>query len=135
MTERPYHKYVFDSEKRKFVGDFEEMYKNEAVRNYDSWSQDDLTDVVTRLSLTILGVHSFESVLDVGCGKGAFTHLLKKKNNRVVGIDISQTAINKAKVRYPNVEFRCLDIANGFGEIKEHFELVIVKEVLSYIKN
>ncbi len=41
----PYHKYVFDEEKGKFVGQFEEMYKNEDVEHYDSWFQEDLTSL------------------------------------------------------------------------------------------
>ena len=30
-----YHKYVFDIDKREFVGSFEEMYQNEQVGNFD----------------------------------------------------------------------------------------------------
>jgi len=36
-----YHKYVFDADKREFVGSFEEMYQNEKVDNFDSWHQED----------------------------------------------------------------------------------------------
>jgi len=39
-----YHKYVFDIETRKFIGNFEEMYQRESVDNFDF-------------------------ILDLGCGK------------------------------------------------------------------
>ena len=39
MKEEPYHKYVFDVKRRKFVGEFEEMYQGEDKENYDSWYQ------------------------------------------------------------------------------------------------
>ena len=31
-----YHKYVFDLENRKLVGDFETMYQNESKENFDT---------------------------------------------------------------------------------------------------
>ena len=36
-----YHKYVFDVEKRTFIGDFENMYAHESIEKFDSWHQDD----------------------------------------------------------------------------------------------
>ena len=36
-----YHKYVFDVNDKKFVGNFEEMYQKESEENFDSWHQDD----------------------------------------------------------------------------------------------
>jgi len=38
-------------------------------------------------------IENFDSLLDIGCDKGVFTHLLKKRNNTVLGTDISETAI------------------------------------------
>ena len=106
MASQPYQKYVFDVDKRTFVGQFEEMYKNEDKEDFDSWFQDDFTHLGKQLSLTILNRYNFQSILDIGCGKGAFTQLLKKKNNCVLGTDISGTAIDKAKLRYKEIEFK-----------------------------
>lgn len=131
--QQPYHKYVFDEKRRKFVGQFEKMYQNENKENYDSWFQEDLTHLGKQMSLLILNRYNFGSILDIGCGKGAFTHLLKKSNNRVVGIDISRTAIKKAKSKYRNVEFLRMTVEKALSLQK--WDLIIMLEVLSYLKN
>lgn len=129
---KPYHKYVFDAKNRKFIGAFEKMYKNEDIGLYDSWFQEDLNSFEKRLSLAVLGQHNFSSILDVGCGKGAFTHMLKKANNRVVGVDISQTAILKAKSKYTGIEFRKSGVS-GALLLQKKWDLVIFMEILSYL--
>lgn len=105
-----YHKYVFDIEQRRFIGDFETMYRNEAKENFDSWHQDDTRQLQRKIDLAILEDYNFDKILDIGCGKGSLTHMLKKKNNQVRGIDISQTAINIATERFPDIDFEYLDI-------------------------
>ena len=131
---QPYHKYVFDTNNCKFVGKFEEMYQNEDKEKYDSWFQEDLTHLGKQISLVILNRYNFNSVLDIGCGKGAFTHLLKKSNNKVVGVDISETAIMKAKAKYRDVEFYKLTVDEVLKkEIK--WNLIVMYEILSYLDN
>lgn len=128
-----YHKYVFDTEKRKFVGKFEKMYANEDKENYDSWLQEDLRGFKYVLSRAVLDQYNFNSILDIGCGKGTFTYLLKKKNNKVLGIDISKTAVAKAKAKYPDISFKMLK-AEEIISLKRKFDLVVVMEILSYLK-
>ena len=105
-----YHKYVFNLENRKFIGDFETMYQNESKEIFDSWHQDDIRQLQRKIDLAILQDYNFDKIMDIGCGKGSLTHLLKKKNNYVLGIDISQTAIKFAKERYPDIDFICTDV-------------------------
>ena len=134
-----YHKYVFDKENRLFVGKFEEMYQAEDTENYDSWHQDDMRLLTKQISLVLLNRYNFNNVLDVGCGKGAFTHLLKKENNQVTGIDISKTAIEKAKARFPDISFSCVDLTKDSYKtlpfFARHYDLLIFLEVLSYLPN
>lgn len=128
-----YHKYVFDAKKRAFVGKFEEMYYREDRDNYDSWFQEDLSGLKYIMSMAVLGQYNFDSVLDIGCGKGAFTHLLKKKNNVVLGIDISQTAVRKARAKYPRIDFRALK-AEDVLSLRKKYDLVVAMEIFSYLK-
>ena len=72
-----YHKFVFDFENRKFLGRFEEMYQAEDVEGFDSWNQEDLRFPRKRISYAILSNQNFPRILDLGCGKGFFTQLLK----------------------------------------------------------
>jgi len=107
-----YHKYVFDLENRKLVGDFETMYQNESKENFDSWHQDDTRQLQRKIDLAILEDYNFAKILDIGCGKGSLTHILKKKNNYVIGLDISQTAVDVVSEKYPDIDFLCTDV-NG----------------------
>lgn len=129
---QPYHKYVFDESNRTFVGKFEEMYLNEDIDNFDSWFQEDMTTLEKQFSLLILNKYNFSSILDIGCGKGTFTHLLKKKNNSVKGIDLSETAIKKAKAKYPEIEFYAMSLESA---ILQKYDLVVMMQVLSYIED
>ena len=131
MVDEPYHKFVFDIEKHKPVLEFEQMYQAEDIENYDSWHLCDMRRLRTSISLLILDRYNWMSILDVGCGKGFFTHKLKRKNNHVIGIDISETALKKARNYYPDIEFT----DKKFLFFNEHFELIVFNEVLSYCKN
>ena len=132
---RPYHRFVFDADRRRFVGAFEDMYRGEDAEGYDSWDQEDMDTVSRRLSLAVLAGRDFGTVLDVGCGKGAFTSHLKRPGNHVVGIDVSDTAIAKARARYPEIEFRRL-AADELSELPaRRFDLVVAMEILSYLED
>ena len=133
----PYHKYVFDLKNKKFIGKFNEMYQREDVEDFDSWFSSDLTHLPKLISLAILNRYNFKNILDFGCGKGSFTHILKKRNNYVLGLDISKTAIKKAKVNYGNkIDFMVIQ-DNEFTSFvqKQKFDLTIILETLSYIEN
>lgn len=129
-----YNKYIFDMKNRIFIGNFEGMYKNENIEGFDSWNQSDMRNLAYPISLVILNQYNFSNILDIGCGKGLFTSYLKKHNNNVTGWDISETAIKTAKTKYKDIIFETVDIKK-ISSIKENYDLVIVKEILSYIKN
>ena len=136
-----YHKYVFDIENRRFVGQFEKMYQAELREKFDSWHQDDTRQLQRKIDLLILEQYNFKTIIDIGCGKGTFTHLFKKKNNYVLGIDISETAIKIARERYPDMDFLSCNISNinNYLKLLDNFrggvELVVCSEVLSYLSN
>lgn len=135
-----YHKYVFDLENRKLVGDFETMYQNESKENFDSWHQDDTRQLQRKIDMAILEDYNFEKIIDIGCGKGSLSHLLKKKNNYVLGLDISQTAVNIAQERFPDIDFLSTDVnqIENFSSLMNKMggvNLVFTSEVFSYIEN
>lgn len=138
-----YHKYVFDIDARKFVGKFKEMYQNESKEVFDSWHQEDSRQLQRRIVLLMLNGYNLDTIVDLGCGKGTLTHLLKKKNNSVTGIDVSQTALNIAKARYPDIDFAQLDM-KGPDNLKNFFkslpkqgmvDMVFTSEMFSYLEN
>lgn len=132
-----YHKYVFDLKNRKFTGKFEEMYQNEDKEGFDSWHQDEIDTLKHDLILTVLKRNNYKKILDVGCGKGTFTNRLKNElgdDVDITAIDISPTAISKAKKRYNGIKFLVRDASNlkfEFGE--ESFDLNVCSEIFWYI--
>ena len=139
-----YHKYVFDLENRKFVGKFEKMYQNESKEIFDSWHQEDSRQIQRKITLSILEGYNFNFIIDIGCGKGALTHCLKKKNNKVIGIDISKTALSMAKKRYPDIDFICSNVNNipelcnlliNIEKTIGKVDLIFTSEIFSYVKN
>ncbi|MDB5461458.1 MAG: hypothetical protein JWO72_3199, partial [Caulobacteraceae bacterium] len=73
-------------------------------------------------------------VLELGCAEGHFTRLLAPTSKRVLAMDISQTAVARARQRcrdLPNTDFRCLDLARE--PLPGTFDLVVCSEVLYYL--
>ena len=144
MGNKPYHKYVFDEKNRKFIGDFDKMYAVEKIENFDSWNQDDVDVLDKKICLDILKQINNRTIIDIGCGKGALTHLMKKKDNSVIGLDISPKAVCIARKRFSNIEFFTTDIqdsswVNRVYQLKPSFkdkgvDCVVCLETLSYIK-
>ncbi len=134
MTEK-YHSYVFDQKKRKLVGDFEQMYKDEKEKNFDSWHERDCRFLRKQIPLLLLSHYNFSKILDLGCGKGTLSQFLKKRNNTVVGVDISPTAIDRAKASFPDINFVCSDISEFVIKEKSKFDLVVIMGTLAYIEN
>ncbi len=89
----------------KFIGDFERMYQD-----YDDpWHQIGMAESSysrndTAFTINKLGI---KNVIEVGCGLGNTTNLLSHfcKNSTFTGIDISKTAIRKAREKYPDIHF------------------------------
>ncbi|MEM4396798.1 MAG: methyltransferase [Candidatus Woesearchaeota archaeon] len=122
------------------------MYKNELNFGYDAWYQEDLRHIQRHVILNLLNQYNFDIIFDIGCGKGLLTHLLKKKNNTVIGIDISKTAIKQAKTRYPDIKWLNIDVSDKNklikvykkyknNKIKKWKVLTLYIDILSYLKN
>ncbi|MCX7667427.1 MAG: class I SAM-dependent methyltransferase [Atribacterota bacterium] len=77
-----------------------------------------------------------ESVLEVGSSEGVFTELLLQKGKRVTGIDISETALERAKQRlqkyHGQVELRKCNIVKD-DSLDITFDLILASEVLYYL--
>lgn len=67
------------------------------------------------------------TALDVGCGQGYTTKLLSQKYN-IIGVDISNKAIEFAKKNYPDLTFQVGSIENVYGS----FDTIFFINVLNY---
>lgn len=135
MQSNDYHDYVFKD--GKFVGAFEEMYQNVD----DPWHHGEAKAIPYDMVLHLLGRYQVCSaggkILDIGCGKGAFTARLARHcpDAAIKAIDISPTAINKAQEQYGSskIEFQVMDIQKELKNITDDFDLIVVSDVMWYI--
>ena len=146
QEERVSKDYVFKEENSKmhFVGDFEGFYKNiddpwgqegmdSRLNEYYTFSRSNLLNTIKSL------VNSEEKsidILEVGCGLGYVSSKLQTElsgNVNVTGMDISPTAIEKAKTLFPSLEFIVGDIRSECLNVGKKYDIVIMVEVLWYI--
>lgn len=87
--------------------------KAKEIAFFDGHAAADSYDVFTadsshRLIAVCAGLAGFKPgarIADLGCGSGAFTHILQQQGYRPAGIDLSPKLIALAKDKYPEIEF------------------------------
>lgn len=117
----------------KFIGKFEEMYQ----KFEDPWHQieaveDSYARQATLLTLKNCGIRS---VLEVGCGLGGFTNYLHVNLPEVyiTGMDISETAIEKAKETYCDLEFFVENLCQYSKSGGGGYDAYLFAEIMWYI--
>jgi trans-aconitate methyltransferase len=76
---------------------------------------------------------SDQTILDLGCGTGKLSIDLARNGARVVGLDMSEEMIRKAKSTYPSMEFFVADARKM--EYIDYFDTVFSNAVLHWIKD
>ncbi len=78
------------------------------------------------------------SILDVGCGGGILSEPLSRLGAQVLGIDISESAINIAKAHAKDmsldIDYQCIDIEN-LSKKENNFDIIIISEVIEHVEN
>ena len=84
-----------------------------------------------------LEVREPERVLDLGCGTGNSTRILKDRfsDAMVFGADNSDEMLAKAKKTHPDIEFIHLDVGGDLSEVKERFDIVFSNACIQWIPN
>lgn len=73
-----------------------------------------------------------KSILDVGCSEGYFGSKLKKKGAKVIGVDISKSAIKIAKQVLNEV--RLVDLNDGKLPFQDRtFDIIVASEVIEHL--
>jgi ubiquinone/menaquinone biosynthesis C-methylase UbiE len=83
--------------------------RHAAADDYDVFTAEAsarLVDAFVRLSALPRGAR----VIDLGCGSGAFTHLLARAGYDCVGLDISAKLLELGRRKYPDLSFLAGDI-------------------------
>ena len=118
----------------QFVGKFDEMYRHS---DEIPWHQDETVDAIfSDLTVALLKKRRIRSLLDVGCGLGFMTERFRleiPELKYLVGLDISETAISKAKQMFPEITFIAGTVNSLRGDNK--YDVVVSKDVLWYVLN
>jgi len=127
-----------------FVGDFEGFYRgdddpwgqrgeDDRLREYYAFSRYNILNTID--SLIDSEVESVD-ILEVGCGLGCVSSKLHAElsgNVNITGMDISPTAVEKAKSLFPALEFIVGDIRSEYLNVGKKYDIVLMVEVLWYI--
>ncbi len=78
-------------------------------------------------------------IIDLGCGPGNSTRVLKNRfpNAHIIGADSSENMISRAGEDNPDLEFRALDInfIGDFSELCRSFDVVFSNACLQWVPN
>lgn len=77
-----------------------------------------------------------KNVLDIGCGPGNSTSVLKERfpNAEILGVDSSANMIEKAKESYPDLDFRICDVVSELDKL-DTYDVIFSNACLQWIPN
>ena len=81
-------------------------------------------------------INNPKNILDVGCGPGNSTKVLKNvfPNAHILGIDSSENMIRKAREVYSDIAFKVMDITSENQDL-ENFDIIFSNACLQWIPN
>lgn len=87
----------------------------------------------TRLISTLRRLSAGSRVLDLGCGHGWFTNAMAVRGYEACGVDMSRSAIDAARQRYPGIRFETLGPQGQIPAESETFDAVWSSEVIEHV--
>jgi 2-polyprenyl-6-hydroxyphenyl methylase/3-demethylubiquinone-9 3-methyltransferase len=91
------------------------------------------SDFALRRRFLLERVRAGERVLDLGCGEGCFTTELARAGARVVGVDVAEEPLRRARARDPALELRAIDAGAPWPLADTSFEAVWAGEVIEHV--
>jgi hypothetical protein len=121
LNSKEYWENRFNNSFRMNIGTKQTLFfGNLAIKYFPDW----LTEDIKTNNLTIC---------DVGCAEGDCSNLLASnfKDSQIIGIDFSSNAIEKAKCKYPEIQFICENIETA--EFKH--DIIFTSNLLEHFEN
>ncbi len=78
-------------------------------------------------------VSAGERLLDVGCGDGTFAAALRARGTHVVGIDVAEEPLRRARARDPELELKLVDGESPWPLEDVSFDAVWAGEVIEHV--
>jgi SAM-dependent methyltransferase len=86
--------------------------------------------------LQCIGGRRYGKVLEIGCGGGSFTRMLGRVADRIVAIDVSPAAIDRAGScgdEAGKIDYRVADVMDFDPAADGPFDLVVMSETIYYL--
>ncbi len=90
-------------------------------------------DLQVRLKFLLAEVRPDERALDLGCGEGNFTAELAKAGAEVIGVEVAQAALRRAREHHPQLSFQLVPVNGPLPLADNLFTLVWASEVIEHI--
>jgi SAM-dependent methyltransferase len=74
-----------------------------------------------------------DRALDLGCGAGEFTALLAEAGTQVLGVDVAETALERARAQHAELDFLLVEIDQPLPLEDNSFDLVWASEVIEHV--
>lgn len=130
MKSKSYHDLVIKD--GKFIGEFEELYR----QFNDPWMQSEQPNPYSReAGIRHMIEFNIKSVVECGSGLGYYSsHIYQSTGIIPKGIELSNTAVEKAQKKFPQLDFEKYDLTQGMKKFNE-YEAVLFSEIMWYILN
>jgi 2-polyprenyl-6-hydroxyphenyl methylase/3-demethylubiquinone-9 3-methyltransferase len=91
------------------------------------------SDLAIRMAFLRRHVAEGERVLDVGCGEGRFAAELSALGASVVGIDVAEEPLRRARELHPLLDLRLVEPGAEWGLADSSFDVVWAGEVIEHV--
>ena len=86
-----------------------------------------------RRRFLVENVRPGDRALDLGCGAGEFAAVLAESGASVVGADVAEAALARARARHSDLDFRLVPIDGPLPFEDNAFDLVWASEVIEHV--
>jgi peptidoglycan/xylan/chitin deacetylase (PgdA/CDA1 family)/ubiquinone/menaquinone biosynthesis C-methylase UbiE len=114
----------------------EQDFWNKQYGTVDPWNYGSTYEQTKYLHTLELIPDKSLNAIELGCSEGRFTEILAPRVGRLLAIDISSIALDRARARCAsinNVTFRQHDISTGM--VGSSYDLVVCSEILYYLRD